>query len=423
MSVRTVVAGLVLACVTSCTIAQVAVRARVLHTMSAPGTGRLDNAVVVITDGKVAAVGPASSTPIPEGYRVIDAPVATPGLIDARCTIGVSGLLNQRQDQDQLETSGAMQPELRAIDAFNPLDPLVAYARSLGMTTIHTGHAPGELVSGQTAVIKTTGEPVELSTLVETAAVAATIGPGAQRGGGAPGTRAKAIAMLRDELIRARERVRKAARDAEPKADATPDPDSATPAAKADERTRNLREEVMDRVVRREVPLLITCNRAQDIDAALRVAREFEIRVVLDGAAEAPLRTDEIKAAGVPVLIHPTMARAYGELENQSWETAGVLAKAGIPVAIQGGYESYVPKARMAIFEAAVAAAHGLGFEGALAAVTRDAAAILGIGDRVGSIRVGMDGDLALFDADPFEYRTKCVGVVIDGRVYDDTPR
>ena len=112
------------------------------------------------------------------------------------------------------------------------------------------------------------------------------------------------------------------------------------------------------------MPLLVTAHRANDIVTALRLAKEFDIRIVLDGAAESvPRRSTEIKAAGVPVIVHPTMSRAGGDAENLSMETAAKLREAGIPVALQSGYESYVPKTRVVLFEAAVAAANGLTFD------------------------------------------------------------
>jgi imidazolonepropionase-like amidohydrolase len=126
---------------------------------------------------------------------------------------------------------------------------------------------------------------------------------------------------------------------------------------------------------------------------------------------------DPIKKAGVAVIVHPTMARHSGEMENASFETASILKQAGIPVALQTGFEGYVPKVRVLLFEAAAAAANGLGPEGALAASTIDAAKLLGIEKRVGSLEPGKDGDLALFDGDPFEYTTRCTGVVIEGEV------
>lgn len=99
------------------------------------------------------------------------------------------------------------------------------------------------------------------------------------------------------------------------------------------------------------------------------------------------------------------------------------LRAAGIPVALQSGFESYVPKVRVVLLEAAIAAANGMTFEQALATITIEAAKILGIEDRVGSLEVGKDGDVAIYDGDPFEYVSHCTGVVINGRVVSDTPR
>jgi hypothetical protein len=113
------------------------------------------------------------------------------------------------------------------------------------------------------------------------------------------------------------------------------------------------------------------------------------VPLVLEGAAEAYLVMDEIKEAGVPVIIHPTMVRPFGEVKNSTFETAGKLHEAGIPVAFQSGYEGYVPKTRVARYEAAIAAANGMGMENALYALTKGAADILGIGDRVGTLERG----------------------------------
>ncbi len=132
---------------------------------------------------------------------------------------------------------------------------------------------------------------------------------------------------------------------------------------------------------------------------------------------------DRIKASGVPVIVHASTQRAFGETENQSMENAAILHKAGITVAIQSGYEGYVPKTRVVLLEAGLAAANGLSRDEALAAITIDAAAILGVQARVGSLEVGKDGDIALYDGDPFEYTTHCTGVVIEGKVVSDIKR
>jgi imidazolonepropionase-like amidohydrolase len=132
---------------------------------------------------------------------------------------------------------------------------------------------------------------------------------------------------------------------------------------------------------------------------------------------------DQLKAARVPVIVHPSMQRASEETENLSFETAAALSDAGILVALQSGYETYVPKTRVVLFEAALAAANGLGFERALRTITLDAARILGVDQSVGSLAAGKDGDLALFDGDPFETTSHCIGVVIEGVVVSTEPR
>jgi imidazolonepropionase-like amidohydrolase len=195
-------------------------------------------------------------------------------------------------------------------------------------------------------------------------------------------------------------------------------------AADADKRPdRDLRLEILTKVLDGEVPLLVTADRHTDIETALRLRAEFGFRLVLESGAESYELAPRIRAAGVPVIVHPTMYRSAGEHENLSMETAGRLHAAGIPIAIGSGYESYVPKTRVILFEAGVAAANGLGFVGALQAVTIGPARILGIADRVGSLAPGKDGDVALYDGDPFEYTTHCVGTVIEGEVVSETRR
>ncbi|MCH7596077.1 MAG: amidohydrolase family protein [Planctomycetes bacterium] len=385
-------------------VAQVAVRGDVIHTMAGPP---IRNGVVVIQDGKIIAVGPADTVTIPSGFRVLQAKVVTPGLIDAHSTVGLSGILNQKQDQDQLERSAPIQPELRAIDAYNAHDKLITWVRNFGITTLHTGHAPGELISGQTCIVKTTGNTIEAAVVVETAMIAATLSERARKTekGKSPGTRGKMMALLRAKFIKAREYKKKLATAKEDKKPA-----------------RDLALEALVRVLDGELPILITAHRAQDIASALRFAEEFGLRLILDGAAEGYMLTDRIKAAGVPVIVHPPMVRAYGEMKNMTFENAARLHAAGIEIAMQSGYESYVPKTRVVLFEAAQTAANGLTFEQALATITSGAAKILGIDDRVGTLEVGKDGDVALYDGDPFEYTSHCVGVIINGEVVSDEP-
>ena len=166
----------------------------------------IKNGVVLIRDGKIAAVGKADAIEIPQGTQVLHAPVITPGLIDAHSVVGLTGILNQDEDQDQLDPTEPVQPQLRAVDAYNAKDPLIEWIRDFGVTTVHTGHAPGELVSGQTMIIKTTGETVEASTLNPFRAIAVTLTSQAQKSGkSSPGTRGKMIAVLRQNLLQAKE--------------------------------------------------------------------------------------------------------------------------------------------------------------------------------------------------------------------------
>lgn len=402
-AVTTLFAGVSTSQAQSQTSSLIAVRAETVHTMAGAA---IKDGVVLIKDGKIERVGPASSVSVPAGYKELKAKVVTPGLIDAHSVVGLAGWLNQPHDQDQLERSAPIQPELRAVDAYNAQDPLVTYVRELGITTVHTGHGPGAVISGQTMIVKTVGGEAESAVIVPEAMLAASLGDAAVQPGKTPGNRSKAIALLRAELLKAKDY---AAKQAGPE----------------DKRgSRDLRQEALARVIKKEIPLLVTVYRQTDILNALRIAKEFDIRIVLDGASDAYLVIDQIKQAGVPVIVHPTMARAGGgEMENLSMETVGVLKKAGIPVALQSGFEGYVPKTRIVLFEAAVAAGHGLAFDQALATITIDAAKLLGIDKRVGSIEAGKDADLALFDGDPFEYTSHVTGVVIDGKVVSDAVR
>lgn len=382
---------------TSTLHAQIAVRGETVWTMAGDP---ITNGVVLINNGKIERVGTAAQVQVPAGYRTISAKVVTPGLIDAHTVIGLNGYLNQPHDQMALDGSASVQPELRATDSYNAEERLIQWVREFGVTTIHTGHQPSALIPGQTMVAKTWGATVDAATIVPTAMVSVVLGNAANASAGrAPGTRAKQIAMLRAELIKAQENI-----------------------AKKDQ-PKDLKSEILMRVIRGDVRMLITANKDQDIMSALRLAKEFNLKIVLDGASDAQLVLNEIKGSGFPVILHPTMARPGGDAESLSMETAGKLKAAGIPVALQSGYEGYVPKTRVVLFEAAMAAANGLSRADALALITIDAARILGLENRIGSIAVGKDADLALYDGDPFEFSSHCIGTIINGRVVSEVVR
>lgn len=386
--------------------ADVAIRAGQLMT----GTGAtIADGVVVIEDGRITAVGPARSVRIPRGMEVLEAAWATPGLVDGRSVVGLAGALNQPHDQDQVEHSAAIQPELRAIDAYNSRELLVQWLREHGVTTVHTGHGPGEVISGQTLIAKTRGDTVAEAVFVPFASVAATLGDSAIVDGRerkSPGTRAKAVSMLRAKLQEAREYLDELDGDGDPP-------------------KRDLALEPLVAVLRGEVPLMVEADRHMDIMTTLRLREEFGFELILSGAADAPLVLDEIVAAEIPVIVHPLMVRGtvHGEHENVSFTTATKLMEAGVPVSLQSGFEGYVPKTRVVLFEAGFGLGYGLTPDQALELVTMGPARILGIDDRVGSLEVGKDGDVALFDGDPFEYTTHVIGTVIEGERVSDVVR
>jgi imidazolonepropionase-like amidohydrolase len=184
---------------------------------------------------------------------------------------------------------------------------------------------------------------------------------------------------------------------------------------------RNLKHEALTRLFDKKLPAVFRANRADDLITAMRLADEFGLDAQLAQATEAYLIADAIAAAKVPVLVHPTMQRPGSpETFNTTLNNAALLANRGIPLAITSGFEAYVPKTRVPLFEAALAMANGLGSDRALRAITLDAARILKIDNDRGSLEPGKVADIVLFDGDPFEYTTHVTHVVLDGKVVFD---
>lgn len=373
---------------------QIAVKGEKVYTSAGEP---ITDGVVLIRDGVIEQVGPGSTVQIPSGYDVYESAVVTPGFIDAHSVVGLAGIYNVDSDQDQLELSSALQPELRALDAYNAREDLIDVLRNRGVTTVHTGHGPGAVISGQTMIVKTTGSTVGEAIVDSTTALAMTIGSGIRSNFDSPGTRSKAIAMLRQQLIEAQEYMEG-----------------------DDDQPRDLGKEALVKLLNGDIYALITAHKSYDIMTALRMQEEFGFKLLLDGAAEAYMVMDEIKGADVPVIIHPTMMRLGGDGEHASFETAGKLADAGITVLFQSGYEGYVPKTRVVHFEAAIAVANGMDYTQAMNALTIDAALVLGIDTQTGSLEAGKQADLALFNGDPFEYTTSAERVIINGQVVSD---
>ncbi len=381
--------------------AQVAIQGETVYTMAGDP---IEDGVVLIREGKIERIGPADEVEIPAGYDVHEAAVVTPGLIDARSVVGLAGILNIEDDQDQLDTASPLQPDLRAVDAYDAREELVGWLRNLGITTVHTGHAPSALISGQTMIAKTSGQTVSEAVVDSLAMVSFTLGPQAGAQFSSPGTRSKGAAMLREYLLRAEDY-----RDGM-EAD---DP--------ADRPSRNLEMEIMSKVLNGEVPALIAAHEVPEIMTALRLQEEFGFDMVLDGGVESYLLLDELREADIPVITHAPMIRTAGPAGNAAFDTPAKLQEAGLDFAFQSGFEGYVPKTRVVLFEAGVAVQNGLDFDDALRALTINAAALLGIADRVGSLEEGKDADVVLFDGDPFEYVTRVCGVFIDGEHVSDS--
>jgi imidazolonepropionase-like amidohydrolase len=317
--------------------------------------------------------------------------------------VGLSGAMNIPVDQDQLDKSGPIQPELRAIDAYNAEETLVKVIRDNGVTTIHTGHGVGALVSGQTMVAKTKMGTVEEVTLVPLSMLAMTIGPSVSGNFPSPGTKAKQIAMIRTELLKAQAYAKK-----------QNDKDSTKRPAE------DLKLDMLSKLLKGEIKALITANKSTDIMSAIRLAKEFNFKLVINGASEAYRLIPQIKEARAEVVLHATMARNAGDLVHMSRESAALLTAAGIPVSIETGFESYVPKTRILLFEAAQAVPYGLNFNEALKAITLNPATLLGLEKKIGSLEKGKDADIVLYNGDPFEYLTKVCMVFINGELVSD---
>ena len=375
--------------------AQIAIKAETIYTVSG---SPIRNGIVLVKDGKIENVGTGLS--IPEGYKIFETKVLSPGLVDARTLVGISGSLNIPTDQDQLDKTSPIQPELRAIDAYNPEEKLVKVVRDYGITTIHTGHGVGALVSGQTMIAKTKVGTVETVVIQPLSMLAMTLGPSVSSNFTSPGTKAKQMAMIRMEFIKAQSYQKKQ----------TDKDTTKRPAA-------DLKMDALVKLLNGEIKALITANSSNDIMSAIRLAKEFNFKLVINGAAEAYRLIPEIKAANAEIVLHATMARNGGDMVNMNRESAAILTAAGIPVSIESGFEAYVPKTRIILFEAGQAMAHGLSFDEALKTITLNPARLLGIENRVGSIEKGKDADLVLYNGDPFEYLTKVCVVIIDGVV------
>jgi imidazolonepropionase-like amidohydrolase len=380
-----------------------AVRAGVLYPASGPP---VKDALVLVEGGIIRHAGRAEGVDIPAGTPILSAAAVTPGLIDADTVVGVSGRLNVPADQDQSEKTDPNQADARILDSFNPDEPLLRFFLSQGVTVIQAMPGPADVIAGQAGIFRTHGTTVEAMALRFPSAILINLGevPKSTSPGKPPGTRMGTAAIIRNALNAAANdrKKRKGAKEG-----STPD--------------RNLKLEALGLLLDKKIPAVFSAHRADDLTTALRLADEFGLDPVLCLATEAYLMADSIAASKAPVLVHPTMQRpGTPETFNTTLNNAAILADKGVPLAIVTGYEAYVPKTRVPRYEAAMAMTNGLGPGRALRAVTLDAARILKIDDRYGSLEPGKVADVVLYDGDPFETTTHVTHVLLGGAlVYD----
>ncbi len=388
-----------------------AVRAEILHTMGPAGT--LVDAVVVIEGNRVTQVGPASQVTLPDDVQPLRASVVTPGFVDAQSVVGLSGAYNVPADQDADERTGPNQAGLRALDGFNPHEMLLDWLLAHGVTTVQTGPGEANPIAGLAGVFKTYGDSADAMIVRFPSALIFNLGEPPKRTYAKerkpPLTRMGTAALIRQALLEARQY--HAQRSGEARGIRFFSRKEEAPA-------RDLGKEALGLVLSGEIPAIFTARREDDIETALRIGNEFGLSIQLADAVEAYLMRERIRQAGVPVLLGPVMERpASIETINHTFESAALLHNASIPIAFRSGFEGYVPKVRVVLFEASVAVANGLSDAAALRALTIESARLLGVDNRLGSLEPGKDADLVLFDGDPFEYTSHVEAVVVSGEL------
>lgn len=365
---------------------------------------------IAIDNGKIVAMGANLEYPEAEVINVSGCTLI-PGIVDAHCHIGMFEDGMGFEGDDGNEYSNPVTPELRAIDAINPYDRCFKEAVMGGITSVVTGPGSANVLGGQFVAMKTAGTRIEDMVICEPIAMKAAFGENPKRvysGSKTFYTRMTVASTLRKTLIETLEYDRK------------------LKAAESDESkkpTYDFKLEAMLPVVRRELPLKIHAHRADDILTAIRIAKEFNLRITLDHFTEGYLIInrikDDLKELDAGVIVGPLLSdRSKIELRNLSMTAPRTLYENGIKFAMMTDHpvipEQYLPVC------AALAVREGLPEKAALEAITINAAEIVGIGDRVGSLEVGKDADIAVYYGHPFDFRARCVMTLVNGEIVFD---
>lgn len=369
-----------------------------VHPVSGPV---IENGTVIVAAGRIAAVGGAD-LPIPPDAVRVDASGkwVTPGIVNAITNLGIVeiGAVQETVDIPARGRGDAITASHRAWEGFNSNSPLIQVTRNDGITTV--GVVPGGgLVSGQAAVVDLADG--SLGQLLRRTGVAMVADIGS-KGPDVGQSRAEVLQRLRELLADTRAY---AGRRAEYERNAT-----------REMAARRSDLEAMIPVVRGQMPLMIEANRASEIESALELAREQNVRLVITGGAEAWQVAGKLAAARTPVIVGAlnNIPQSFATLGARQ-ENAGLLQQSGAQVIINGGADAF--NARNVRFEAGVAVAFGLPWEAALRAVTLTPAEVLGVADRIGSLQPGKDANLVIWSGDPFEPLTKAEAVYVRGEM------
>lgn len=369
-----------------------------------PVTGPvIENGTVLVIDGVIAAIGAAVE--IPAGVRVVDAAGrwVLPGFLEAHGHVGVHEEGNGWAGQDTNEMTDPVGARFRALDAINPADIGFRDALEGGITAVVIKPGSGNPIGGQTVAVKTWGRMVDEMVIRQPCSVKSALGENPKRVYGekkqTPSTRLGVTSVIREALRKAQDY--KIARD------------QATEEGKAF--TRDLNHEILVQVLDGEVPWCQHTHRADDIATALRLAEEFGYRLVINHGTEAHLLADVLVERNIPVIIGPLLtSRSKVEVNQRDLRNPGLLAKAGVKIALTTDHP--VVPINFLIYQAILAVKEGLDRETALRSITINPAEILGLDDRVGSLGVGKDGDIVLWDGDPLEIMSRARTVFVSGR-------